>query len=66
MVGGEEDAHAADAEEDAGVLCKVVAYVEEDERDDDNNDDGPEVDQLGREDGGLSCWVSFLIYKGFE
>ena len=55
VVGGEEDAHAADTEEDAGVLREVVAHVEEDERNDDNNDNGPEVDQLGREDGGLSC-----------
>ena len=62
VIGGKEDAHAADAEEDAGILCEVVAHVEEDERDDDNNDDGPEVDQLGREDGGLSCRVSFLIF----
>jgi len=54
VVGGEEDAHAADAEEDTGVLRDVVAHVKENERDDNNNDDGPEVDQMGREDGGLS------------
>jgi len=64
VVGGEEDAHTADAEEDAGVLREMVTHVEEDERDDDNNDNGPEVNQLGREDGGLSYRLIFLYIKG--
>ena len=54
VVGGQEDAHAADADEDAGDLSGVVAHVEDGEGDDDDEDDGEEVDELGAEDGGVS------------
>ena len=47
VVGTEEDAHAADADEDADDLGGVVAHVEEDEGDEDDHYDGPEVDELG-------------------
>lgn len=47
VVGAEEDADAADADEDADDLGGVVADVEEDGRDEDDHDDGPEVDELG-------------------
>lgn len=51
VVGGDEDAHAADADEDAEDLGVVVADVQQEEGDDDDDDDGPEVDQLGGEHG---------------
>lgn len=47
VVGAEEDADAADADEDADDLGRVVADVEEDEGDEDDDYDGPEVDELG-------------------
>lgn len=53
MVGGEDEAEAGDAEEDAEELGVVVADVEEEEGEDDDDGDGPEVDELGGEDGGL-------------
>ena len=45
MVRGDEDAHAADADEDSGDLGDVVADAEEEEGDDDDDGDGPEVDE---------------------
>lgn len=51
VVAAEEDADAADADEDAGDLGGVVADVEEDGGDEDDHYDGPEVDELGGEDG---------------
>lgn len=54
VVGGEEDAHAADADDDAEELGPVVADLQEEEGDGDDDDDGPEVDQLRREDGGVA------------
>lgn len=53
VVGAEEDADAADADEDAGDLRRVVTDVEEDEGDEDDHDDGPEVDELSGEDGAV-------------
>ena len=50
MVGCEEDAHAAAADEDPGYLGPFVAYAEEEEGDDYDADDGPEVEELGGED----------------
>lgn len=44
MVGAEENAHAAQADDYAGVLGDVVAHFEEDEGDDYDDDDSPEVD----------------------
>ena len=60
VVAAEEDADAADADEDADDLRWVVAHVEEDGGDEDDHYDGPEVDQLGGEDGsvGLLVWRS--------
>ena len=46
MIGAEEDADAADADEDADDLGGVIADTEEDGRDEDDHDDGPEVDEL--------------------
>jgi len=57
-VGAEEDAHAADAEEDAGVLGDVVADFEEDEGDDDDDDYGPEVYELRGENRCLCTHTS--------
>lgn len=51
VVAAEEDADAADADEDADDLGRVVADVEEDGGDEDDHYDGPEIDQLGGEDG---------------
>lgn len=51
VVAAEEDADAADADEDADDLGRVVADVEEDGGDEDDHYDGPEVDELGGEDG---------------
>ena len=47
MVGGDEQAYAADADEDASVLSEVVADAEEDGGDEDDDYDGDEVDALG-------------------
>lgn len=46
VVGAEEDAHAANADEDADDLGGMVADVEENEGDDDDHYDGPEIDEL--------------------
>lgn len=54
MITGEQDTHAADADEDAEDLCGMVADVEEEKGDGDDEDDGPEVDELGGEDGGVA------------
>jgi hypothetical protein len=69
VIGAEENAHAADADEDAEDLGPVVADAEEEEgyRDDDN--DGPEVNQLRGEDGGVAVGedgevVSFDVEEG--
>lgn len=47
VVGAEEDAHAANADEDSGDLSVVVAHAEEEERYNYDDDYGPEVDELG-------------------
>lgn len=46
VVGAKEDAHAADADEDADDLGGMVADVEENEGDEDDHYDGPEIDEL--------------------
>lgn len=51
VVAAEEDADSADADEDAGDLGDVVADLEDEEGEDDNNHDGPEIDELGGENG---------------
>ena len=51
VVRAEEDADAADADEDADDLGRVVADAEENRGDEDDHDDGPEVDKLSGEDG---------------
>lgn len=48
VVAGQQDAHAADADQDAGDLRGVVAHVQEEEGEHDDEDDGPEVNQLRR------------------
>lgn len=69
VIAAEQDAHAADAEQDAGVLRPVIPHFEEDERDGDNDDDGPEVDELGGEDGRVAVGednevVAFDVEEG--
>ncbi len=69
MIAGEQDAHAADADEDAEDLGGVVADVEKEEGDGDDKDDGPEVDELGGEDGGVAVGedgevVAFDVEEG--
>ena len=54
VVGRKQDAHATAAEQDAGVLGDVVADVQEDERDCDDDDNGPEVDELGGQNVGVT------------
>ena len=53
-VAGEKQAHAAAADQDADDLGPVVAHAQEGEGQDDDGDDGPEVDQLGGDDGGVA------------
>ena len=50
VVGSYQHTQSAAADQDAGVLGDVVADLEENERDDDHDRDGPEVDQLCRQD----------------
>ena len=69
MIRGEQDTHATDADEDAEDLGGVVADVEEEEGDGDDEDDGPEVDELGGEDGGVAIGengevVAFDVEEG--
>lgn len=54
MIRGKEDAHASNADEDAQNLGPVVADAQEEEGDGDHHDDGPEVDELRGEDGGVT------------
>ena len=54
MVRADEDAHAADADNDAENLEEAVAHAEEEEGDDDHHHDGPEVDELCAEDVGVA------------
>lgn len=69
VVRAEEDAHAADAGEDAQDLGPVVADPEDEEGDRYDDDDGPEVYQLRREDGGVAVGedgevVAFDVEEG--
>ena len=69
MVAGEQDTHTADTDEDAEDLGGVVTDVEEEEGNGDDEDDGPEVDELGGEDGGVAVGedgevVAFDIEEG--
>ena len=50
VVAGQQDAHPADADQDACDLRGVVAHVQEQEGNHDDEHNGPEVDQLRRED----------------
>ncbi len=49
VVGTEDYAYAADAEEDSEDLSPVVAYFEDEEAHDYDDGDGPEFNELGRE-----------------
>lgn len=53
VVRGNEHAHTAAADKDAEDLDPSVANLEEDEGNDDDTDNGPEVDELGREKVGI-------------
>lgn len=61
VVGAEDYAETADAEEDAEDLRVVVADLEEEEGDYYDDGDGPEVDELGAEDRGLDIPVSIFL-----
>ena len=54
VVRRQQHADAAAAEQDAGVLGEVVAHAQEDDGDGDDDDNGPEVEQLRREDVGVA------------
>ena len=49
----EQDARAADTDEDADDLEDLVAHAQQQEGDDDDDDNGPEIDELRREDVGV-------------
>lgn len=53
-VAAQQHAHAAAGDEDAEELEGAVADLEEEEGDDDDADDGPKVEQLGREEVGVA------------
>lgn len=53
VIRGNENTHTTDADNDTQDLSDVIANLEEQERDDDDHHDGPEVDQLGAEHGGV-------------
>lgn len=46
VVGGDEDAHAADADQDSEDLSPAVADFEDEEGDDYYDNNGPEIDEL--------------------
>lgn len=54
MVTAEEDAHAADTDEDAEDLRPMITHMEEGEGENHHENDGPEVDELRRQDGSVS------------
>lgn len=54
VIGADEDAHTAAADEDADDLEEAVADAQDQEGDDDDNYDGPEVDELGGHEVGVS------------
>ncbi|TFB00587.1 hypothetical protein CCMA1212_007476 [Trichoderma ghanense] len=54
VVRGQQDAHAAAADEDAEDLEELVAHAQQQERDDDDADNGPEVEQLGGQQVGVA------------
>ena len=54
MIRGEQQAHAAAADQDARDLGPVIADLEQEEGDDHDDDNSPEIDQLGRENGGVA------------
>ena len=54
MVTREQDAHPPDADEDANDLGGMVAHMQEAKGEDDDENDGPEIDELRREDRGVA------------
>lgn len=69
MVASEEDTHATNADEDADNLGWMVSYMKEEKRNHHHQHNGPEVYQLGGEDGGVSVGedgkvVSFYVKEG--
>merc|ERR1712098_112604 len=54
VVGADQDANAANADDDPDDLRPVVADLEEEEGENDHNDDSPEVDELGAHNGGVA------------
>ena len=54
VVAAEQDAHAPDAHQDPHNLRPVIPHPQHDEREDHDDDNGPEVDQLGRQDVGVT------------
>lgn len=59
VIATEEDTNTTDADEDADDLGRVVAHMENDERDYYYYYDCPEVDKLGRENGSARCQLWF-------
>nr|POE79911.1 uncharacterized protein CFP56_07977 [Quercus suber] len=57
VVRGYQDAETATAHQYANVLRNMVANFQEDQRDEDDDGDGPEVDELRGEDGGVLIGV---------
>ena len=54
VVARDQQARPADADQDPEHLRPVVADLQKEETDRDDDDDGPEVDELGGEDGGVA------------
>lgn len=54
VVGGKQETHAADTDKNTENLSPMVTHMEEEERYHDHDHDGPEVDQLSRENRGVS------------
>lgn len=69
MITTYQDTYASDTHKDAKDLCDMVANAKEGKRDDDHGDDCEEVDQLCRQDGGISVGkhgeiVTFNVEEG--
>lgn len=54
MVAPKQDAHAADTDEDAEYLRPVITNTKEGEGEHHHENNGPEIDKLRRENGGVS------------
>jgi hypothetical protein len=64
VVGCEEHAHAAAADQDPSYLGPFVSYAQEEEGDDYDADYGPEVEELGGEDVLVLLALRMGFYRG--